>query len=94
MIRLILPAATLALAGCAPQPAPELPPAPGMCNAAPAQGLVGRDAAASMDEAKALAGAQTVRVYKQDAVITLDYRGDRVNLVVDDANRILEVKCG
>jgi hypothetical protein len=35
-----------------------------------------------------------VRVIKPGMMVTMDYREDRVNLDVDDDNRVLNVRCG
>lgn len=94
MIRLAPAAAALALMGCTAQEPPQTPPVTAQCDPAPVQQLVGQDAAQAMERAKQLSGANSVRVYKEDDAITMDYRADRINLVVDDRNEIQEVKCG
>jgi hypothetical protein len=93
MIRIILPA-SLIVAGCTVQAAPEPLPASGPCNAAPAQKLLGQPADKVLLEAQTLSGAKAVRSYKTGSAVTMDYREDRLNIVVDEANRIVELKCG
>lgn len=98
-MKLLVPAMALLAAGCVPPPHPDpvppLPPETGACNAAPAQGLVGRQASpALMQEAQRLAGAGAVRWLRPGQVVTMEYRADRLNLHVDAQNRIERVVCG
>lgn len=65
------------------------------CNADAVQSFVGRKAdAATVKAAVAASGAKTARVIGPDMMVTMDYRGDRLNLSVDDAGKILAVSCG
>ena len=45
-------------------------------------------------KAKAEAGAERVRVIKPGMAVTMDYRGDRLNIDVDADNRVTRVHCG
>jgi hypothetical protein len=38
--------------------------------------------------------AATVRVIAHDAMVTMDYRGDRLNLRLDESGRIAAIACG
>jgi hypothetical protein len=79
------------LAACATTPEP----AAGGCNADAAHAFVGH--AASTDAAEAArkaAGADLVRVIKPGQAVTMDFRGDRLNLYLDDAGLILRASCG
>jgi len=90
------------LAGCAPVPPsehgqpvpPSTAPVPVACNASRVEAFVGRDAHASADEARAAAGARSVRIYGPNQAVTMDFRADRLNLETDAGGRISTVKCG
>jgi hypothetical protein len=65
------------------------------CNAANAKRLVGRlrsDAAGA--EARRLTGAAALRWVPMGAMVTMDYRPDRLNLHLDKDGRILSLACG
>ncbi len=67
----------------------------GNCDAAAAQRFVGQKAEeANVKAAVAASGAKTARVIKPDTMVTMDYRGDRLNIRVDDAGKIIAVTCG
>lgn len=78
-------------------PTPATPPdMTASCDADAAQSFVGKEASeVNVAEAKAAAGAKgAVRVLKPGQPITMDYSGDRLNVIVDDGNRIVQVNCG
>lgn len=99
-MRLLVPAMALLTASCIPaphgDPVPPLPPQnAGECNAAPAQGLVGRPASPDLAaEAQRLTGAGTWRWLRPGQIVTMEYRGDRLNLHVDANNRVERIVCG
>ena len=65
------------------------------CSAEAAQRYVGSKADESTVRAAVSAsGAKTVRVIKPGMMVTMDYRGDRLNIRVDDAGKIVEIACG
>ncbi|WP_411884812.1 I78 family peptidase inhibitor [Polaromonas sp. YR568] len=75
--------------------APEPAPVSGRCNAAPAQFAVGRNADAALEnEARARAGAKTVRTLKPNQIVTMEFNAERLSLSVDDAGRVTRVSCG
>jgi len=79
--------------------APEMPPMPpeevASCDAAKAQGFVGRKADGdTVQAAMAASGAKTVRVLRPGMMVTLDYRGDRLNLQLDGKGLIASTRCG
>lgn len=81
------------------EPAEEQVPVHGetgyVCNAAPAQPLVGRQATGEVGaEALRLSGARTIRWMPPGAVVTMDYREDRLNIELDAGNRIARLRCG
>ncbi len=67
----------------------------GSCDADAAQGFVGRNAdEATVKAAVAASGAKAARVIKPDMMVTMDYRGDRLNIRLDDAGNIIAITCG
>ena len=89
------------LTACAQDRAATPPPAsaadevPGTrCDANAAQGLVGRPGAEIEAEAKRLSGATLVRRYGPDAMLTKDYRIDRLNIEEDAGGKVVKFSCG
>ena len=92
------------LSGCAapgtvPAPAPApvaAAPAPqAQCNADGAKFAIGQPASAQLETASRVhAGAESVRILKPNQVVTLEFNGGRLNLVVDARNRVTAVRCG
>ncbi len=90
--------------GCASQGQPTAPsgsaapaePAPGsLCNAQPAQSVVGQSSTASVVEwARARSGAQMARILRPGQIITKEFNAQRLNLEVDANGRIQAVRCG
>lgn len=86
----------------APAPAPtDAVPAPVdgsamACDAAPAQGFVGKQAdEATIAAARDAAGATgDLRVIKPGQPVTMDFRHDRLNVEVDDHDMIVRINCG
>lgn len=93
MTRLLLAAASC-LAACAPITAG----AQGHeveCNAEPALPLIGRTATPEVQhQALKLAGAELLRLLRPGDSATADYQTGRLNIIVDDANRISDLRCG
>ena len=84
----------IALAACALPPTAPAPVA-GTCNADAGREFLGR----TVDEALAeririAAGARSKRVLAPGDAATLDYRPDRLNILVDDARRLTGLRCG
>ena len=91
--------ATEATPGTATGEAPAATPpgdASAQCNAAAAKAFVGREATeATVAEAQTAAGATgAVRVIKPGQPVTMDFRGDRLNVEVDERNGIVRITCG
>ncbi|MGN6153089.1 MAG: I78 family peptidase inhibitor [Lysobacteraceae bacterium] len=85
--------------GAASPAMPETPPMPpeaiATCDAAKAQGFVGRKAdEGTVQAAMAASGAKTVRVLRPGMMVTMDYRGDRLNLQLDGKGLIASARCG
>lgn len=65
------------------------------CNAEAAQRFVGRNADDdTVRAAVSASGAKAVRVIEPDMMVTMDYRGDRLNIRVDDTGKIIGIACG
>lgn len=65
------------------------------CDAAAAQGVVGKEATpALIEKARHDAGAETARVLKPGQVVTMEFREGRLNLPVDGNNVVTRVTCG
>ena len=79
-------------------PTPEVIAGPGLngnCDASKVQDVVGKTPEqARVDDAVRRSGAKTVRVIPHDGMVTMDYRGDRLNLQLDEAGRIVAATCG
>lgn len=93
----------LALAACAPKPdaaAPQAsaPPTSNSakpCDAGKAVGLVGRTVDPALKgEALRLTGAKGLRVIAPGAMVTMDYREDRLNIETDAAGAVRRFYCG
>jgi len=87
----------LALAACAPGPAPPaspvLPPpdpAEDTCQSRPFQSLLGQPATALERELIL----RPVRVIRPDMVVTADFRPDRLNFEVGESGDITRIYCG
>lgn len=85
----------LSMGACATIP-PEGPPMPvAQCNAVAVSWVLGREPTADVVErARIESGSATVRVVRPGTAVTMDVRGDRLNLNVNTRNAIDAVKCG
>jgi hypothetical protein len=65
------------------------------CNADAAQGYVGQKSERRVVESAVKAsGATSVRVIEPDMMVTMDFRGDRLNIRVDETGKIIAITCG
>ncbi|HEY0413647.1 MAG TPA: I78 family peptidase inhibitor [Allosphingosinicella sp.] len=92
-------AAMAILAGCAAAPlagAEEIPRrGAGQCDAAAAQGLVGQAAGEALGaEAMRLSRARVLRWVPIGAMVTMDYREDRLSIHLDADNKVVKIACG
>lgn len=96
MMRYLLLTAPLLLAGCVNErPGRPLPPPRDECRPGPAQRFVGRVfRPAVAQQAKRLSGARSVRVIRPGMAVTMDYRGDRLNVTLDARNVVTGLRCG
>jgi hypothetical protein len=86
--------AALCLAACASPKAPP-PPAANQCVAAMGAWAVGKTVSDEL-VAKVVSDthSRTARVVRPGQAVTMDYRGDRVNVMLDEHDRVKEVTCG
>ena len=78
------------LAACAQAETSDPLPVEDTCNATPRAALIGQDATAL--ERVLIMG--KVRVLRPGQAMTMDYWPDRINFMIDDANRIERITCG
>ena len=65
------------------------------CDADAAQQFMGRNADdATVRAAVSASGAKSVRVIEPDMMVTMDFRGDRLNIRVDETGKIVAITCG
>ncbi len=91
---------SLLLGGCASVAGPggaEGPvasPDAALCDAAKISPLIGRKISPEIEaEAKRLSGAQAVRVLRPGDAATMDYRHDRLNILLDAKDQVAEGSC-
>ena len=77
-------------AGRAPASEPAAPTSHGACEAARFEHLVGTSGSA----VDASMFPQGSRVLRPGMVMTMDYRADRLNVVINEAGRVDRVYCG
>ncbi|WP_066806624.1 I78 family peptidase inhibitor [Sphingomonas asaccharolytica] len=83
-----------AMAACAPvAPLPGVPT--GECSASGLENLVGAAATPSLvNRAKRQAGASVVRILRPGQIVTMEYQNGRLNVNVDENNRVKSFNCG
>ena len=93
LIRLLgLSATALLISACA---TPATSPAASACNADAINPYVGQVATpAVVEAARKAARAELVRALKPNDAATMDYRVERINILLDDDNRIIRATCG
>ena len=89
----------MTIAGCAsaqtPDPAQPAAIGEGQCDAAKAQHLIGREGTESLGaEAMKLAGAGLWRFLRPGQIVTMEYRADRLNVVLDAQGKVEAIRCG
>lgn len=88
--------AVLGLSACATPPA-AMPPAGGtfQCVAEAGAWAVGQPVSdALVAKVTADTHSRTARVVRPGEAVTMDYRGDRVNVMLDMNNRVDRITCG
>lgn len=87
----LMPIAALGLIACATSP--DSPS--GSCDADGLSNLVGREATAALGaEAQRRSGARAVRWIRPGDAVTMDFRGDRLNIRLDGQGRVEGFSCG
>ncbi len=65
------------------------------CDATPVQGLVGQTLEeATAEQARVDTGAKSVRVLEPGQMVTMEFDGERLNIEVDAARKIIALRCG
>lgn len=92
-----IPFSLMAVAACstAAQPVPPSTPGSGMCTADGLDQYVGQPRTAELGQRiKTQSGARELRWLPKGTVVTMEYREDRVNVRLDERNRVESVNCG
>ena len=85
----------LPLAACATMPPPGPPPLAESCNAEAASWAMGHAVSDELVERiRVETGSQSVRVIRPGQPVTMDYRGDRVNIKLNERDAIVGISCG
>jgi hypothetical protein len=93
-MRAIIPLA-LTISACAPAQPPEGGDPIRVCNPGALSAMVGRAWSDSLRaEALRLSGARAARVIRPGDLVTMDYRGDRLNVHLNAQGRIDRFDCG
>lgn len=90
-------AAVLGLAACATPPGPPAATAPGelQCVAEAGAWAVGKPVSDELvSKVVSDTHSRTSRVLRPGQPATMDYRGDRVNVMLDDHDKVERVTCG
>ena len=85
------------LAGCTTMTEPSQPerPTEAKCDTTPLRDMIGRPASAELGaEALRLSGARVLRWKPPGAMVTMDFRQDRLNASLDANNRVTGFDCG
>ena len=93
----IVVTAALALVACrsTPPEGTQPPPTGASCDAAGVQDVVGKPRSDALaEDARRRSGARSVRYLTPDMMVTMEYRGDRLNLHVGKDGRIGSARCG
>lgn len=81
--------------GSTPVAGASTAPVGGVCDAQPAQSVIGQNSTAKVvEDARVKAGANMARVLHPGQMITKEYSTQRLNLEVDATGRIVAVRCG
>ncbi|WP_118857070.1 I78 family peptidase inhibitor [Sphingomonas mesophila] len=90
---LLLGIAPLTLAACATQAQPSA--GTGLCAPNGLERFVGKTRSETLAaEIKRQSGATTLRWVPEGTMVTMDFRGERVTVHLDRANRVERVVCG
>ena len=85
----------LPLAACATMPPPGPPPLADSCNAEAASWAMGHAVSDELVERiRVETGSRSVRVIRPGQPVTMDFRGDRVNIKLNERDAIVGISCG
>lgn len=85
----------LPIAACAPMPPPGPPPMADTCFAEGASWAIGKGVSDDIVERiRVDTRSQSVRVIRPGQAVTMDYRGDRVNIKLNERDAIVGISCG
>ena len=94
----IVALSALALGGCMTPGEEQVPTREDSrfeCNAARIQNLVGQVASQAMGgEAVRASNSRSLRWISPGMAVTMDYRADRLNIHLDNQNRVTRIACG
>jgi hypothetical protein len=95
LVVLMLSVGACATMGPPPEPAALAAGGAGVCNAEAVRWVIGREPTPEVVErARVESGSATVRVIRPGEVVTMDYRGDRLNLDVNARGAVTGARCG
>lgn len=88
-----------ALAACSTSAAdwvePDMTSPESDCDAAPVQDLIGQQATSQLGaEVQRRTGATTFRWLQPGQIVTMEFRGGRVNVHLDEQNNVRSINCG
>ena len=92
-----VPLSLLTIASCSTsaQPVPPSSPDGALCTADQLHRFKGMPATAELgDEIRRASGARIFRWLPKGTIVTMEYNADRVNVVLDEANRVEVARCG
>lgn len=95
LLLIVTPMLLTACMGDGPgRPGRPLPPG-AQCDAGPAQRFIGAAFRPQLAQrAKRASRARTIRVIRPGQAVTMDFRGDRLNIETDERNRVRALRCG
>lgn len=89
------PAPEAPAAEAAPASTAALPPVVELCDENDVKDFVGKQASDDVvEQARVASSAKTTRVIKPGMPVTMDYRGDRLNVNTDANGKIESLSCG
>ena len=90
----------LLIAGCASNgTVPSAPAQPArqlqVCNAQPVQMFIGHNTVAStLENIRQKSGSYQLRVLRENQPATMEYNEERLNVITNDAGKIIALRCG
>ncbi|WP_106639316.1 I78 family peptidase inhibitor [Allosphingosinicella vermicomposti] len=92
---LLIPALGACATSASDGTAPAMPSIGGRCDAAPAQDMVGQPATAELGaDVQRRTGANAFRWLQPGQIVTMEFRDGRVNVHLDEQNKVRSINCG